>query len=310
MIFGMFNEFGAQNSTPVFGAFQQSLDHAGIPWTKNLDMCNVAVIWSVLWHGRMAQNKRVWDHCEQKGKPIIVLEVGGILRNQSWKVAIGGINNEAYFGETSTSSINNWLRSASQHRQKRFGINLKPWRDTNSNKYILICTQHNKSHQWRAMPEVDQWLEEQINQIRKHTSREIRIRPHPRSPLNPSTIRNLNFKYKNIELQYPVRYAQTYDEFDYDTALEGAHCVISHSSNPGLQAIIAGVPAFVSKDSLAYPVANIDYSRIEHPAKPDRTRWFNNLLYTEYFLDEITAGLPLVRLLPKLEQLVLAQTNK
>jgi len=310
MIVGMFNEFGAQNSTPVFGAFQQSLDKAGIPWTKNLDMCNVAVIWSVLWHGRMAQNKRIWDHCQKYNKPIIVLEVGGILRNKSWKVAIGGINNEAYFGNESSSKVNEWLRNASQHRQKQFDITLEPWQDSNPKKYILICTQHNKSHQWRDMPNVDMWLEEIIKKIRQHTSREIRIRPHPRSPLNPNVIRTLNFNYKNIELQYPVRYAQTYDEFDYDTALKGAHCVISHSSNPGLQAIIAGVPAFVGPESLALPVANTDFSQIENPKRPNRTRWFNNLLYTEYSIQEISDGLPLVRLLPKLEELVLAQTKK
>mgnify|MGYP003658592400 CR=1 FL=1 len=80
MIFGMFNEFGAMNSGPVFGAFQTSLDKAGVPWTKNINMCNVAVIWSVLWNGRMARNKEVWDHCKANNKPIIVLEVGGLQR--------------------------------------------------------------------------------------------------------------------------------------------------------------------------------------------------------------------------------------
>jgi len=309
MIFGMFNEFGAMNSGPVFGAFQSSLDRAGIPWTKNIDMCNVAVIWSVLWHGRMARNKQVWDHCKANNKPVIVLEVGGLQRNQSWKVAIGGINREAYFGETSKSSVNNWLRNASKYRQKRFELDLQPWKETAPNKYILICTQHNKSHQWRSMPAVDKWLEEQIKQIRKYTNRDIKIRPHPRSPIDPNVIRSLNFEYKNVDLQYPKRYMQTYDEFDYDNALEGAHCVISHSSNPGLQAITAGVPVFVSKDSLAYDVSNKDYSRIEDLYRPDRTKWFNDVLYTEYFLDEIESGLPLVRLLPKLEKLVLAQNT-
>ena len=307
MILGLFNEFGARNAAPVFGAFQQGVDRAGIPWTKNLDMCNVAVIWSVLWHGRMAQNKRVWDHCQQHNKPVIVLEVGGILRNQSWKVAIGGINNEAYFGQQSTSSVNNWLRDSSQHRQDKFGIKLSPWRETNPNKYILICTQHNKSHQWRDMPGVDRWLDQTIAQIRKHTQRPIRIRPHPRSPLDQMLVRKLDINYKNVKINFPVRYTETYDEYDYDQALQMAHCVISHSSNPGLQAIIAGVPAFVGPESLALPVANTDFSKIEYPNMPDRTRWFNDLLYTEYFIEEISNGLPLVKLLPKLEELVLAQ---
>lgn len=310
MIFGMFNEFGAMNSVPVFGAFQQSLDRAGIPWTKNIDMCNVAVIWSVLWNGRMARNKDVWEHCKRYNKPVIVLEVGGILRNQSWKVALGGINNEAHWGNQSISSVNNWLRENSKFRQKKFDLDLQPWKETNNNKFILLCTQHTKSNQWRNMPSIDVWLDLEIEKIRKHTRRQIMIRPHPRSPINPATVRELNFKHKNVELNYPIRLAQTYDEFDYENVLEKSHCVISHSSNPGLQAIIAGVPAFVAKESLALPVANVDYSRIENPNKPDRTKWFNDLLYTEYFLDEIADGLPLVKLLPKLEQLVLAQNKK
>lgn len=309
MIFGMFNEFGAMNSGPVFGAFQSSLDRAGIPWTKNIDMCNVAVIWSVLWHGRMARNKQVWDHCKANNKPIIVLEVGGLMRNKSWKVAIDGINREAYFGETSKSSVNNWLRNASKYRQKKFELDLQPWRDTSKSKYILICTQHNKSHQWRNMPPVTNWLEDQIKQIRKHTQRQINIRPHPRSPIDPGIIRTLDFEYKNVGLQYPKRYQQTYDEFDFDNALEGAHCVVSHSSNPGLQAVTAGVPVFVSLDSLAYDVSNKNYNRIEDLYRPDRTKWFNNVLYTEYFLDEIESGLPLVRLLPRLQKLLLAQNT-
>jgi len=305
MIFGMFNEFGARNASPVFGAFQQSLDVAGVPWTKNLDMCNVAVIWSVLWHGRMAQNKRIWDHCQQTKKPVIVLEVGGILRNQSWKVAIGGINNEAYFGQQSTSDVNNWLRNASQHRQKKFALDLKPWRETHANKFILLCAQHNKSHQWRDMPNIDKWLNDQVRQIRKHSRRKILIRPHPRSPIHTAVIKKLNFEYKDVGISQPIRYTETYDEYDFDKAIQNAHCVISHSSNPGLQSVIAGVPAFVSQQSLALPVANTDYSKIETPCMPDRTRWFNDLLYTEYFIDEIAAGLPLARLLPRLEQMLL-----
>ena len=307
MILGLFNEFGAMNSVPVFGAFQQSLDKAGVPRTKNVNHCNVAVIWSVLWNGRMKQNKAIWEHCKAHNKPVIVLEVGGILRNQSWKVAIDGINNEAYFGQSCNSTVNNWLRNASKFRQKRFGIDLKPWRKESSKKYILICTQHTRSHQWRNMPPIDKYLEDIVSTVRKTSKRTIKIRAHPRAPIDGSIVRNLNFKYQNVEQQFPVRHPETYDEYDYDKALLGAHAVISHSSNPGLQAIIAGVPAFVGNDSLALPVANTDLSQIEQPKMPDRTKWFNDLLYTEYFIDEIADGLPLVRLLPKLEQLVLAQ---
>ena len=157
------------------------------------------------------------------------------------------------------------------------------------------------------MPPIDKYLEDTVSTIRKSSKRTIKIRAHPRAAIDGSIVRNLNFKYQNVEQQFPVRHPETYDEYDYDKALLGAHAVISHSSNPGLQAIIAGVPAFVGKDSLALPVANTDISQIEQPKMPNRTKWFNDLLYTEYFIDEIADGLPLVRLLPKLEQLVLAR---
>ena len=58
--------------------------------------CDVGVIWSVLWNGRMAPNKKVWDDFHAHNKKIIVLEVGGLIRGTTWKVGVGGINREAY----------------------------------------------------------------------------------------------------------------------------------------------------------------------------------------------------------------------
>ena len=53
MIFGTFNKFGALNSKPVFEAFSNSVkDRGWIVSEHNLN-ADVAVIWSVLWNGRM-----------------------------------------------------------------------------------------------------------------------------------------------------------------------------------------------------------------------------------------------------------------
>ena len=42
-------------------------------------------------------NKVVWDEAQRQGKPVIVLEVGGIKRGITWKVGLNGINREANF---------------------------------------------------------------------------------------------------------------------------------------------------------------------------------------------------------------------
>jgi len=58
---------------------------------------DVALIWSVLWSGKMSENKKVWDHYRNQGKPVIVIEVGGLVRNKTWKLGINGVNRDADF---------------------------------------------------------------------------------------------------------------------------------------------------------------------------------------------------------------------
>ena len=76
--------------------------------------------------------------------------------------------------------------------------------------------------------------------------------------------------------------------------------VVNHNSNVGPITALNGVPAFVGIDSYAASVGNFDIARIENPLMPDREQWANDLAYTEWTVDEIAAGEPLDRLLPKI----------
>jgi len=72
--------------------------------------------------------------------------------------------------------------------------------------------------------------------------------------------------------------------------------VVNHSSNPAMEAVINGIPVFVSADSLCYEVGNHSLTQINNPKMPDRTEWANRLSYTEWFEDEIDKGLPWQRI--------------
>jgi hypothetical protein len=279
MKFSLWTEYGALNSKPVFTAFANSLVDNGHTVIYNDDSADINVIWSVLFNGRMARNKAVWD---QK-KPTIVLEVGGIKRGTTWKVGLNGINRDAYFGPNNNDDA----------RVLSLGLTLKPWR-TNSD-FILICGQHDKSLQWQGMPSMSQWLLDTIDTIRTHSERPILFRPHPRCPL--PTIEN---EFKNVYRQQPVQLPNSYD--DFDMGFDNVHATVSYSSNPGVHSIINGIPAFVGHSSLAYDVANdIDFMHdIEDPFMPDRTQWLNDYAHTEYTLEEISQGLPLNLLTSKL----------
>ena len=83
-------QHGPLNSKPIFDAFIKSLQNAGekLYINKSADNADVAVIWSVLWRGRMEQYKKIWDRYRSQGKPVVVLEVGGLRRNKSFKIGI------------------------------------------------------------------------------------------------------------------------------------------------------------------------------------------------------------------------------
>ena len=285
MNFKLWREHGAQNAGPVFDAFEHSCISNGHTISSNTSYhhTDCHVIWSVLFHGRMARNKDIWTNSVRDNKAIIVLEVGGIKRGTTWKVAINGINRDAFFGDKGNDS----------KRAKALDLELKPWRT--DGEYILLCGQHDKSLQWHNMPSMSNWFLNTYDEIRKHTERPILFRPHPRCRL-PHIERGL----KNVIRQEPTHLRGTYD--DFDMAFDNVWATVSFSSNPGIHSIINGVPAFVGTSSLAYDVGNdIDFMHnIEHPLMPNRQQWLNDYAWTEYTIEEIANGLPLTQLESKL----------
>ena len=279
MKFNLWTNYGALNSRPVFDAFANSLLVNGHTVVYNDNSADVDVIWSVLWHGRMARNKTIWEN----KKPTIVLEVGGIHRGTTWKVGLNGINRDAYFSEQNND----------RSRADSLGLVCKPWRSNGD--FILICGQHDKSLQWQDMPSISNWFLETYDEIRKHTERPIVFRPHPRCRLE-----HIERGLKHVYRQEPVKIGGSYD--DFDMGFDDVHCTISYSSNPGIHSILSGVPAFVSTHSLAYPVANdIDFMHdVEQPMMPDRQQWLNDYAHTEYTIEEISQGIPLKHLTSQL----------
>jgi hypothetical protein len=283
MKLSIFPQYGALNSKSVFEAFTVGARKLGHEVVEHDLSADVYVIWSILWHGRMKQNKHVWDTARSLGKNVIVLEVGGLKRGHTWKIGINGINNLAHFANH-TNLI--------PERSKKLGIFLKPW--TMSGEHILICGQHSQSDQWMLRKSADEWALSIIDQVRQHSQRPIILRPHPRDYTWAQKIQR-----SDIKIKIPKQLPGTYDDFDFEQDLQSAWAVINPSSNTGVQAIIHGVPSFVDQDSLALPVGNTDFSQIENPLRPNRDHWLETLCHTEWTESEIAQGIPLLRILTK-----------
>ena len=127
MKISLWTQYGALNSREVFDAFANSLVANGYDVVWNDPVSDVDVIWSVLWHGRMAKNKDIWVRNQRLSKPTIVLEVGGIQRGSTWKVGLNGINRDAYWGDSNNDDS----------RKRVLGLEVKPWR-TKGNIFCYV----------------------------------------------------------------------------------------------------------------------------------------------------------------------------
>ena len=251
----IWTEYGPLNSKPIFDAFIKSVRDAGDQVVLNKSTnADVAVIWSVLWRGRMEQYKKIWNEYRSKGLPVIVIEVGGLRRNHSFKIGINGINRDADFAN----------QTFDDKRWPLFKHKLTPWNPTG--EMIVICGQHDASEQWKGLPRMEQWIVKQIREIRKYTTRPILVRPHPRN-----IIQFKESDFENVKLRLPRRDYKTYDDTDFKMTLERTWAVVNHSSNPAMEAVIRGVPVFVSESSLCHDVGNISsvsYTHLTLPTTP------------------------------------------
>ena len=274
----LFEQFGALNSGPVFSALRQGLAVSGLKQTANDMSADVAVIWSMLWSGRMQGNQEVWQTYRNSDRPVIVLEVGMIQRGRTWKLGLNGTGIDAYPTSITDPS-----------RARLLDIDLRPW---HQGENIVIAVQRGDSEQWSGLPEPRAWVEQTVAKIKSVTNRPIVVRPHPRQRIT---------NIAGVSIRNPRPLVNTYDCFDFDTDLANAWCVVNENSGPGCQSVIAGVPAFVGADSLAAPVANLNLLDIEKPWMPDRTAWLEDIAHTEWTTQEIASGLPIQRLLPRLQ---------
>ena len=272
MRFRLYREYGALNSPPVFDAIEHGLRQQGHDIVNDNE--DVSVIWSVLWSGRMRQNKLIYDKCQQQGKAVMIVEVGNLKRGNTWRISLNHINNLGKFANESNLDIT---------RPEKLGVKLQPISTTRRGEILIAC-QHQESLQWQGMPAMKDWVADTIEKIKQHTHRRIRVRYHPRSAFP--------FKQSGVEVERPVLVPGSYDDFDI---FYNYHCVVNYNSGPAVQAAINGVPVLCDASSLAADLS-IKWSELDTPYVPDRTDWFVKLCHTEWTVDEIRQGTPISRL--------------
>lgn len=173
----------------------------------------------------------------------------------------------AYFGRgdffriTEGAIQHNGKGVPSEYGRARFrqhGVTIEPWRK--SGRTVLVCLQSDNFMSLTCGIDPDEYRLTLEANIKKATDREIVIRTKA-------------------------------SETTFEQDLQSAWCVITHTSNCAVQAVLAGVPAFVTGPSAALPMGSADLGRIEDPVYPDGRRdWAALLAENQWTVEEIRCG--------------------
>lgn len=256
-------------------AFLNGARHHGWQIRANDPAADAAVIWSVLWAGRMRHNREIYQQFRKQDRPVFVIDVGSLHRNVTWKVALNHVTAEGCYGHH---------HDLHADRPRHLGLELR--HQDHNNGGILIAGQHAESLQMQDWQSQEHWINHAIDQVRQHTDRGITVRPHPRSRINPALIRS------GVAVQSPHRITNTYDSFDL---VHNYHATVNHNSGVGIQSALSGSRTVVHSSSLAAPVG-VALSAIEQPNDQDRQQWLIEISHTEYLVPEMSRGLCLERL--------------
>ena len=268
----------ALNSGPVLNAVLDEFHVAGIRTQENSWTADAAVIWSVLWNGRMQANHKVYQYYRAQNKPVVIIETGALYRGRTWKISVNHVNALGYYGH---------CENLDPDRPSKLGISLAV--NFSTNPAVLIAGQHRHSQQLAGVDQ-EAWITDIVRQLRTVTDRPIHVRPHPRCALDWRRLP------ADIHQEQAKKLDGTYDSFNLHFDY---HAVVNYNSGPGTQAAIAGTRPIVDSTSLAHPVS-VAIDQIDQPYTVDRDKWLIEICHTEYTLDEIKQGRWLKRILPAL----------
>lgn len=138
--------------------------------------------------------------------------------------------------------------------QKKYNLKVKPWR--RGGEYILLAMSSPNVYEYF---DCVGWADLIKTQLKQFTDRPIVVRKK--------------------------------HEKDLHGQLSKAWCVVTHTSMVAVDAVLAGVPVYMTGPSIAQPVGQTDLSQIENPVFPEREGWLHSLAYAQFNLEDMKRGL-------------------
>lgn len=138
------------------------------------------------------------------------------------------------------------------------------WKNNKDGKIVIMTGLENDPTSTMPGPE---FVEKSVAEIRKHTDKEILIKPHPMSDYESKHHTMLN-KHMSLKDLAPLLY-----------------CAVLDNSTSIFELTMLGIPCFTTSANFGYKLGNIDLSKINDIYYSDEDtmqKWWNEMCHTEF----------------------------
>lgn len=233
-----------------------------------------------------------YNFIKKQNKPVLVSE-SACFRNTNWRRY--GWN---HYGWTSGNFNNkNVDDSRWKNFEKKTNTTIQPWNSPGDN--IIIIGQKegdsalNSLYTKFGYNNFFDWVSDVISEIRNYSDRKIIIRPHPKNVARSiRRSKHIPNNFKNVEVSNYTPTGTYSGGESLDAELANAYCVITFSSNAGVDAVVKGIPVYAfDKDSMVYPLNQGNLSSIENlNYNIPINDWQNKIAYTFWNTEELESG--------------------
>jgi len=245
--------------------------NADLHWPDLINTSPEDQITAYMFWGFMRGTKSIYDMAIRRNKDFIFLDHAYIYHKKH-SIYQKKLAHNPYFRMVKNNFVLTTINDTDDTKllkmreqfKKGDELDILPWKKNGS--YILVIPPSYWLCSWLNI-EPEELMKQSIDEIRKHTDREIKIR------------------YKKPNNQYNT----TPLEEDIDSAW----AVVSFQSSVAVRAINRGIPSFLMKPgySVSEPMSLTDLSKIETPYYPDnRYEWLSSICNNQFLKHEIADG--------------------
>jgi len=213
--------------------------------------------------------RKIVNECEKQGRDFFYVDTGYFGNNEKRKKWHRVVKNDMQHKNVRLDLPPDRWAKIQDSQPRQFRIDYQGWKKAPYRKAILVVTPSEKPCKYYGITR-DQWVNETLTELKKHTNRPIIIRD------------------KSLRRER-VGQGSLFHQLDNDNIF----AVVTYNSIAATEAIMYGIPAFTGAPGAADKWCEKDLSKIETPKYSDPNeikKWLNWLAYCQYTTDEMTNG--------------------